>query len=175
MHELSSLARTLGSWVRIPLKGMDVFIACVYYVYVSVEALRRTDPPSKESYRLCIGWRSRKSDQGPTKGRREIIVINNNNNNENDVIHLPVLLFRNWCFKQNLKASSILIFWALHVSFDVGRWLKNKHFNMVISIRHFHFKTFRKFLKSLHQLCRQAAVVRSIYFACRLNTGSLVF
>jgi hypothetical protein len=32
-HELSSLARTLGSWVRIPFKGMDVCV-CVYSVFV---------------------------------------------------------------------------------------------------------------------------------------------
>jgi hypothetical protein len=32
-HELSSLARTLGSWVRILLKGMDVCV-CVYSVFV---------------------------------------------------------------------------------------------------------------------------------------------
>jgi hypothetical protein len=54
-HELSSPAQTLRSWVRIPLEAwMSV---CVYSVYmlscVQVAALRRTDPPSKESYRLC--------------------------------------------------------------------------------------------------------------------------
>jgi hypothetical protein len=32
-HELSSLAQTLGSWVRIPLKGTDVYV-CVYSVFV---------------------------------------------------------------------------------------------------------------------------------------------
>jgi hypothetical protein len=36
---------------------MDVCV-CVYFVFVLfcvyVEALRRADPPSKESYRLCI-------------------------------------------------------------------------------------------------------------------------
>jgi hypothetical protein len=32
-HELSSLDRTLRSWVRIPLKGMDVSV-CVYSVFV---------------------------------------------------------------------------------------------------------------------------------------------
>jgi hypothetical protein len=44
-HDLSSLARTLGLWVRIPLKGM---VVCVY-----VAALRRADHESKESCRLC--------------------------------------------------------------------------------------------------------------------------
>jgi hypothetical protein len=54
-HEPSSPGRTLGSWVRIPLEAwMSV---CVYSVFVLffvlVAALRLTDPPSKESYRLC--------------------------------------------------------------------------------------------------------------------------
>jgi hypothetical protein len=53
-HELSSPARTLGSCVRIPLGAwMSV---CVYSLVVlscvQVAALRRSDPPSKESYRL---------------------------------------------------------------------------------------------------------------------------
>jgi hypothetical protein len=42
-------------------QGMDVCIVCVYSVLVlfrvQVEALRRADPPSEESYRLCIGSR----------------------------------------------------------------------------------------------------------------------
>jgi hypothetical protein len=55
-HELSSAARTLGSWVRIPLEAwMSV---CIYSVFVLfcmwVAALRQADPPSKESYKLCI-------------------------------------------------------------------------------------------------------------------------
>jgi hypothetical protein len=54
-HELSLLARKLGSCVRISLKAwMSV---CVYSVFVffcvQVEALRRADPPSKESYQMC--------------------------------------------------------------------------------------------------------------------------
>jgi hypothetical protein len=46
--------RTLRSWVRIPLKAwMSV---CLYSLFVLLEvaALRRSDPPSKESYRLYI-------------------------------------------------------------------------------------------------------------------------
>jgi hypothetical protein len=47
--ELSSLARTLGSLVRIPLKAwMSVCLFCVCVLYVA--ALRRADPPSKGSY-----------------------------------------------------------------------------------------------------------------------------
>jgi hypothetical protein len=65
-----------------PTQGMVVCIVCVYSVfmlfYVQVEALRRADPPSKESYRLYIELRDWKSCQGPTKG-----VYNNNNNNNN--------------------------------------------------------------------------------------------
>jgi hypothetical protein len=49
-HELSSPARTMGSGVRIPLKAW--MFVCVYSVCVQVEALRRSDPPFKESYRL---------------------------------------------------------------------------------------------------------------------------
>jgi hypothetical protein len=44
-HELSSLARTLGSWVRIPLKAwmsMCAFILCLLSC-VLVAALRRAD------------------------------------------------------------------------------------------------------------------------------------
>jgi hypothetical protein len=54
-HELSSLARTLGSWVRIPLKiwmSVCAFILCLCCP-VQVAALRRVDHSSKESYRLC--------------------------------------------------------------------------------------------------------------------------
>jgi hypothetical protein len=71
-HELSSLAQTLGSWVRIPLEAwMSV---CGYSVFVlscvQVAALRWADPPSKESYRLCKWSWNWKSGQGPTKGCR---------------------------------------------------------------------------------------------------------
>jgi hypothetical protein len=73
-HETSSPARTLGSWVRIPLTAwMSV---CVYSVFVLfcvlIAALWRADPPSKESNGLCIGLRNWKSDQGPTKDCRAI-------------------------------------------------------------------------------------------------------
>jgi hypothetical protein len=54
-HELSSPARTLGSWVRISLEAwMSV---CVYSMFVlpcvQVADLRRAYHSSKESYRLC--------------------------------------------------------------------------------------------------------------------------
>jgi hypothetical protein len=76
-HELSSLARTLELWVRIPLKAwMSV---CVYSLFVlscvQVAALRRADPSSKKSYLVCIGSKNWKSGQGPTKGCRAIIII----------------------------------------------------------------------------------------------------
>jgi hypothetical protein len=45
MHEMSSPARTLGSWVRIPLQAWMLF--CIY-----------SDPPSKESYQLSIRLRN---------------------------------------------------------------------------------------------------------------------
>jgi hypothetical protein len=68
-HELSSLARMLGSWVRIPLKAwMSVCFYSVFVLFfVKVAALRQADPPLKESYRLYIGLRNWKSGQGPTK------------------------------------------------------------------------------------------------------------
>jgi hypothetical protein len=53
-HALSSLAWKLGSLVRIPLRAW-MFSVCVrafFCVCVQVEALRRTDHPPKEFYRL---------------------------------------------------------------------------------------------------------------------------
>jgi hypothetical protein len=45
-----------------PTQGMNIGIVCVYSVFmlssVLVAALRRADPPSKESYQLCIGSRN---------------------------------------------------------------------------------------------------------------------
>jgi hypothetical protein len=54
------LKGTLRSWVRIPIEAwMSVCLYCVCAVLcVGSAALRRTDPPSKESYRLCIGLRN---------------------------------------------------------------------------------------------------------------------
>jgi hypothetical protein len=56
----SSHARTLGSWVRIPLEAW--MFVCVYFVFVMfcvwVAAFRRAHPPVKESYRLCVGVRN---------------------------------------------------------------------------------------------------------------------
>jgi hypothetical protein len=43
-----------------PTQGMDVCVH-LFCVYVEVAALRRTDPPSKESYRLCIDQESEKA------------------------------------------------------------------------------------------------------------------
>jgi hypothetical protein len=53
---------------------MDVCVRLFLSVlfYVQVAALRRADPPSKESYRLCKRLRDWKSGQGPTKGCRDI-------------------------------------------------------------------------------------------------------
>jgi hypothetical protein len=41
-----------------PTRGMDV---CVRLFCVQIAALRRADPPSKESYRLCVGLRNSKA------------------------------------------------------------------------------------------------------------------
>jgi hypothetical protein len=46
------------------------FILCLCVLYRSLQALRRADPSSKESYRLCIGLRNWKRGRGPTKGCR---------------------------------------------------------------------------------------------------------
>jgi hypothetical protein len=43
-----------------------------YVVLFVVNGLRRTDPPSKESYRLCIRLGNWKNGQGPTKDCRAI-------------------------------------------------------------------------------------------------------
>jgi hypothetical protein len=42
----------------------------LYSVFMHVATLRRADPPSKETYRLCERSRNRKSDHGPTEGCR---------------------------------------------------------------------------------------------------------
>jgi hypothetical protein len=57
LKALSSPARTLGSWVRIPLETwMSVSVYSVFVLFcVQVAALQRVDPPSKEPYCLCIG------------------------------------------------------------------------------------------------------------------------
>jgi hypothetical protein len=62
-HEPSSSVRTLGSWVRIPLEAwMSVYFYSVFELFcVQVAALRRGDPPSKESYRLCIDYETEKA------------------------------------------------------------------------------------------------------------------
>jgi hypothetical protein len=60
-------------------QGTVVSIVCVYPVFVlfcvQVAALRQGDPLSKESYRLWIESRHRKSGQGPTNGCTAIEVV----------------------------------------------------------------------------------------------------
>jgi hypothetical protein len=51
-----------------PTRSMDF---CVRLFCVQVADLRQVDSPSKESYRLCIGWRKRKNGRGP-RGCRTI-------------------------------------------------------------------------------------------------------
>jgi hypothetical protein len=76
---------------------------CVFILFVLlcvyVEALRWADPPSRESYRLCIGLRNWKSGQGPTKGCRAIVII---------VIIIMELKFRN-----SSLITLLLIWWSL--------------------------------------------------------------
>jgi hypothetical protein len=52
-----------------PTRGMGVCV-CLFSACALLYALRRADPPSKESYRLWIGLRNWKSGHGPTKGCR---------------------------------------------------------------------------------------------------------
>jgi hypothetical protein len=58
-----------GAWVWIPLEaGISV---CAFILCVGSAALRRADPPSKESCQMYIGLRNWKTSQGP-KGCRAI-------------------------------------------------------------------------------------------------------
>jgi hypothetical protein len=65
-----------GIVISHPTWGMDVYVRlfCVCVVLCVGRRLAMTDPPSKDSYRLCIGSRNRKSCSGPTKGCRAIII-----------------------------------------------------------------------------------------------------
>jgi hypothetical protein len=69
-HELSSSAQTLGSWVPISLEAwMSVWVYSVFVLScVQVAALRRADPPSKESYRLCKRSRNQNQRARSNKG-----------------------------------------------------------------------------------------------------------
>jgi hypothetical protein len=53
----SSVSKIVGSN---PTRGLDVYVRLFSFVLscVHVEVLRRADPPSKESYRLCIELRN---------------------------------------------------------------------------------------------------------------------
>jgi hypothetical protein len=70
-HKASSPAGTLGSWARIPLEAwisMGVYSVFVLSC-VQVAALRRADPPSKESYRLCKKQETEKAAKTQQNGR----------------------------------------------------------------------------------------------------------
>jgi hypothetical protein len=77
-QELSSPAETLRSWVRIPLEAwmsMCVYSVCAV-LSVQLAALRRADPPSKESYRLCKrsrNWKVAKVQQRAVEPKTDII------------------------------------------------------------------------------------------------------
>jgi hypothetical protein len=72
-HELSSPTQTLGSWFESHSRHGCLCSFILFMLFcVQIEALRRADPPSKESYRLCIRLRNWKSSEGPTKGCKAI-------------------------------------------------------------------------------------------------------
>jgi hypothetical protein len=68
-----------------PTQGMDVY--CVRLFCICVLSVGRSLatgwPPSKKSYRLCIGSRNWKRGQGPTKGCRAIKIKIIKRNTEN--------------------------------------------------------------------------------------------
>jgi hypothetical protein len=68
-HELSSLARTLGSWILIPLKAwMSCELPfCLCCSVCRQRLLRRVNPSSKKSYQLSMRLRNWKRLQCPTK------------------------------------------------------------------------------------------------------------
>jgi hypothetical protein len=70
-HEPSSPAQTLGSCLRIPLEAwMPVFVlSCV-----CVAALRRSHPPTKESYRQCKRSRNWKTAKVQQKDCRTVYI-----------------------------------------------------------------------------------------------------
>jgi hypothetical protein len=70
-HELSFAHSNTGIMGSNPTWGIDVCVS-LFCVCVYIAALRRTDPTSKECYRLCKRSRNWKSGQGPTKGSRTI-------------------------------------------------------------------------------------------------------
>jgi hypothetical protein len=68
-----SLAQALRSWVRIPFKALTfVCIYSAFVLYDLVEAFRRADHPSKESYQMFIGSWNLKSCHCPTMGCRAL-------------------------------------------------------------------------------------------------------
>jgi hypothetical protein len=76
-HELSLLARTLGSWVQIPLKAW-VSVLCAYSVFVLFcvgSGLAMDLSPIQGDLQTVYRIKNWKSGKGPTKGCRAIIII----------------------------------------------------------------------------------------------------
>jgi hypothetical protein len=129
-HELSSLARALGSWVRIPLK--EWMSVCVYSVFVLscvyVASLRRADHSSKESCRLC------KKDYGTEEEaraqQRTVEPLMNERMNE---WWMNSGMSRNLCSSKFYAILSFSVIFMLAVSSYLGwyPYLANKCFKLL--------------------------------------------
>jgi hypothetical protein len=75
MNELSSVARTLGSWVRIPLKAwLSVCVYSVFRLLCVCRDLTTGSSPFQGVLATVFGSITWKSDHGPTDGCRVITI-----------------------------------------------------------------------------------------------------
>jgi hypothetical protein len=80
-HELLSLARTLGSWVRVPLKGrMSVYVYLVFVAMCRWRPCVGADPPSEETYRLSKKERKKETEVKRSVSRMSYVPSGSNRN-----------------------------------------------------------------------------------------------